>query len=289
MTIHSSFLQLIKQLEELYDNREATNIADWVLEHVTKKSKTWRIINKDIELTVLEAGLLMSITEKLLLNTPIQYVLNEAWFAGMKFFVNKSVLIPRPETEELVDWILNDQKESEIDDFSFKILDIGTGSGCIPISLKKKLTNSQITSIDISVDAIEVAERNASTLNAEINFRQINFLEQGNWESLGKFNLIVSNPPYIRLSESTEMNSRVTNFEPSIALFVPNENPLLFYNKIVLFAKQFLDSKGKVYLEINELLGVETCLLFNNNGFSTELKKDMQWRNRMIKAQLLFQ
>ena len=286
MTVHSSFKQLIVQLENLYDLREATNIADWVLEHITQKSRTWRIINKDVELTVLESGLLKSITEKLLLNIPIQYVLNESWFAGMKFFVNKSVLIPRPETEELVDWLVADLNNSTKTNSPLKILDIGTGSGCIPISLKKKLSNCQITSIDISEEAIEVAQRNAHSLKADINFRHINFLEEDNWNSLGKFDLIISNPPYIRQFEGLEMSSRVTNYEPSVALFVPDEEPLLFYTKISLFAKQYLNEDGSIYVEINELLSVETLQMFSRNGFSTELKQDLQGRDRMIKAKL---
>ncbi len=287
MTVYSSYKQLIGQLESLYDLREATNIADWVLEYLTKQTRTWRIINKNIELTALEIGLLASITEKLLQNIPVQYVLNESWFAGMKFFVNKSVLIPRPETEELVDWIIHDQNNRYTELNESRILDIGSGSGCIPITLKYKIPNSKIVSIDVSEEALEVAQRNAYTLDVAIDFQQFDFLDVDSWDSLGKFDLIVSNPPYIKQIEQLEMHSRVTDFEPSLALFVPDEDPLLFYRKIVLFARQHLVENGTIYVEINELLGKETCILFETYGFSTELKQDLQGKDRMIKAHLL--
>jgi len=287
MTIDFSYKQLITQLEKLYDVREASNIAELVLEFVTKKSKIWRIINKNIELTALEVGLLTSITEKLLENVPLQYVLNEAWFAGMKFYVNKSVLIPRPETEELIDWIIQEQNKSAQTYKPFKVLDIGTGSGNIPISLKMKMSECQFTSIDISEEAIEVAHRNAISLNVDINFIQLNFLEEWNWNLLGNFNLIVSNPPYIRQSEQLEMSRHVKDFEPSIALFVTDSDPLLFYRKIASFASQFLENGGVVYVEINESLGDATCKVFSEYGFMPELKQDLQGKDRMIKAKLL--
>ena len=287
MTIDFSYKQLIIQLVKLYDVREASNIAELVLEFVTKKSKIWRIINKNIELSVLEVGLLTSITEKLLENVPVQYVLNEAWFAGMKFFVNKSVLIPRPETEELIDWIIEEQNKSAQTHKPLKVLDIGTGSGNIPISLKKKMPEWSVTSIEMSEDAIEVAQRNANKLNVDIDFRQLNFLEEGNWNMLGTFNIIVSNPPYIRQSESIDMSSHVKDFEPSIALFVTDTDPLLFYRKIASFASQFLEKGGVVYVEINELLGDSTCKLFSEKGFIPEIKQDLQGKDRMIKAKLL--
>ena len=282
MTTQSAQQQALEALKSLYDDREAANIADWVMEHITAKKRIDRLIDKQAILSAEQIAQLQSILAELSTHKPVQYVLGEAWFAGMKFYVNESVLIPRPETEELVEWIMKDIQNSK-----FKIqnlLDIGSGSGCIPISLKKKLPQINITSIDISEDALLVARQNAETLDADIHFIQMDFLNEVNWEQLPMYDIIVSNPPYIKQSEEANMAKNVLAFEPSIALFVPDEDPLLFYRKIVLFAKSHLSVQGMIFLEINEALGNEVVSLFEKNGFETELRKDLQGRDRMVKA-----
>ena len=209
---------------------------------------------------------------------PVQYVLGETEFYGIKFFVNDSVLIPRPETEELIEWILNDNKRSNL-----KIIDIGTGSGCIPIVLKLYLPDSEVFAMDISEKALKAAQLNAELHQAEIHFMQDDFLNM-NFDSLPEFDIIISNPPYISEKEKPGINENVVNFEPHSALFVPDENALIFYERIIDFAKQKLKSNGRIYVEINQNLAEDTKELFQNNFGNTELKKDISGNYRMIKS-----
>lgn len=209
---------------------------------------------------------------------PVQYVLNEAWFGGMKFFVDENVLIPRPETEELVEWIVAESGDKKT------LLDIGTGSGCIPATLKKKLPQIAVTSIDISARALSVAEANAKTLGADVSLIQMDFLNRQQWSSLGSFDVIVSNPPYIALGEKDEMDKNVTDFEPHVALFVPDEDPLVFYRMIAEFGRIHLAAEGRIYMELNEALGFACTELFRGQGYETELRKDLQGKERMLKA-----
>ena len=285
MTIQSAQQEVLVQLKLLYDNREAANIADWVMEHITGKKRIDRLMDKEAALSEIQLSRLPSILAELATHKPIQYVLGEAWFAGMKFYVNEAVLIPRPETEELIEWTVKQSLELGV--WSLELIDIGTGSGCIPISLKKKLPQIAVTSIDISGEALKVARQNAATLNTEISFLQLDFLNEANWDQLPVFDIIVSNPPYIKQSEEANMSEHVLAFEPSLALFVPDEDALLFYRKIALFAKSHLSKRGSIFLEINEALGKEVVSLFETFGYQTELRKDMQGRDRMIKANLI--
>src|SRR5690606_3584650 len=179
---------------------------------------------------------------------PLQYITGETEFYGMKFFVNENVLIPRPETEELIEWILKD-----VENKNLQILDVGTGSGCIPIVLKKHLLDAEILAIDISEKALETAILNAEFHKTEINFLQTDFLNMS-FENLPEFDIIVSNPPYIGETEKSEMDENVVKFEPHSALFVPDENALVFYIKIIELAKLKLKPKGKIYVEINQRL-----------------------------------
>lgn len=288
MTINTAYQQLLYQLYELYDNREAANIADWVIEFITGQRRVDRIICKNILLTQGQQAQLQSFTAKLLSHEPVQYVLNEAWFAGMKFYVDENVLIPRPETEELVEMVVNCRfqvsSSSQITHHTSQILDIGTGSGCIPIALKKKLTNANITSIDISKNALTIATKNAIELQTDITFKQVNFLDEVSWTTLDIFDTIISNPPYIKHSESSNMSKHVTSYEPSIALFVADDDALIFYKKIALFGKSHLTKNGQIFVEINEVLGNETTAVFNSFGYQTLLKKDLQGRDRMVQV-----
>lgn len=280
MTIRECYQRLMFQLYEIYSDSEAANIADWVMEYVTGQRKIDRVSFPDIPVNDEQQAAVDRIAGELMRHRPVQYVLGEAWFVGAKYFVDESVLVPRPETEELVDWIATDIGKNR----AASIIDIGTGSGCIPIALKKRLPLSTMRAIDVSEGAINVAARNAINLGAQVYFLRLDFLDEANWTSLGNFDIIVSNPPYIRQSEASTMHPNVLEHEPHLALFVPGDDALLFYRKIAAFAKEHLAAGGALYLEINEALGVETQQLFIDEGFDVTLRKDMQDKERMIRA-----
>jgi len=210
---------------------------------------------------------------------PIQYIIGETEFYGLNFNVNSNVLIPRPETEELVDWVIKDHQNSP----SIKILDIGTGSGCIAISLAKNLPNAEVFALDISAEAIKTAKSNAVINNVTVNFMEANILTLTKLPH--KFDIIVSNPPYVRELEKEQMQTNVLANEPHLALFVKNNNPLLFYNKIADLAKSYLNEDGHLYFEINQYLGTETVELLKLKGFKNiQLKKDIFEVDRMTRA-----
>lgn len=268
---------------DIYDNREAANIADWVMEYVTGWKKIDRVVNKQVPLNSNDYALVQTITSQLLAHRPVQYVLGEAWFYGLKFFVDESVLIPRPETEELVEWILADAKNNNLADQ--RLMDIGTGSGCIPVSLKKNLPSSKVIAIDISDAALKVAANNAITNEVEVEFLKVDMLQEEQWDQLPAVDVLISNPPYITRSETRLIAKHVLDYEPSLALFVQDEDPLLFYRKIAELGQQHLDENGKIYLEINERFGEQTVQLFLKHNYQEViLKKDMQGKDRMIRA-----
>lgn len=212
---------------------------------------------------------------------PIQYIIGETEFFGLKFKVDKNVLIPRPETEELVQWILDDIRESSIPS-NLKILDIGTGSGCIAISLAKNLPNAEIFALDISEKALKTAKENADLNKVKVKFIQADIL---NLDSLtGKFDVIVSNPPYVREMEKAEMHRNVLENEPDLALYVKDSDPLIFYGKIAKLAEEGLQKSGNLYFEINQYLANETEEILKNSGFKTELKKDIFRNYRMLRG-----
>jgi release factor glutamine methyltransferase len=297
MTIHEAHQNLLLQLHPIYGDREAAAITELVMENVTKWKKIDRVINKNIPLSLSKTILLKKYTEELLSYKPVQYVLHEAWFAGTKFYVDENVLIPRPETEELVDWIVREVWSSEsgvgsrtrgekfsIHDSTFTILDIGTGSGCIPIALKKKLPGAEIYSCDISEPALNIAKQNAIGNNADVHFIQLDFLDKKQRASLSSFDIIVSNPPYIPVKDKETMMRNVTDYEPHLALFVENDNPLIFYEAIADFAKEKLSVHGKIFVEMHEEQSSHVNKLFSSENFLTEIKKDMQGKERMLKA-----
>ena len=299
MTIQEAQQRLLFQLYNVYDNREAMNIAEIVMERITGWKKIDRILNKQLPLLPDSARLMENYTADLLAYKPVQYVLNEAWFCGLKFFVNEQVLIPRPETEELVEWIqqtiINENLVNKLR-FAEKqlpanndltILDIGTGSGCIPISLKKKFPEIEIYACDISKSGLEVAQLNAITHHTEISFLQINFLDRSQWSPLPVMDTIISNPPYIPLKDKSLMRPNILQYEPHLALFVDDDNPLEFYRAIAGFAKEKMKPGGNIFVEINEDLAKDVQELFFENGFlQVELKKDMQGKDRMVRVKL---
>jgi release factor glutamine methyltransferase len=286
MTVYEAQQQLHRALVELYDDREAANIADWVMEHVTGLRKIDRIMHKQSPLAPEKAARLQEYTRELLTHKPVQYVLHEAWFCGMPFYVDENVLIPRPETEELVEWVVERQKADGNNSEMLRILDIGTGSGCIPVSLKKKMPEAEIYACDVSEGALAIAARNAAAQQTSINFFQVDFLDENSWSSLPEVDIIVSNPPYIPQSDKNTMLQNVLAYEPHLALFVPDDDALVFYDAIARFAKRTLPNHGCVFVEIHEDLGKKTKELFESKGFKGEVKKDFQGKDRMVKAVL---
>jgi release factor glutamine methyltransferase len=220
--------------------------------------------------------------EKLRYGMPVQYVLGEAWFLNRKFAVGPAVLIPRPETEELVLWLVEKVKECNWE--APFIIDIGTGSGCIAVSVAIMLSESKVTAIDISKEALLMAVENAKRLEANLTFKQLNFLDEQQRATLGTFDMIVSNPPYIPTSESVMMESHVTAWEPSVALFTPNHHPQIFYEQIIDFSREHLSPDGFIFLEGHQDYLPETEKLFTNAGFETEIKKDIHGNLRMLMA-----
>ncbi len=282
MTIFEATAHLKNALVSVYDVREAKIITDMAMESLTSLKRIDRLIRTSQLLSEKEKQKFNEMKTDLLSLVPIQYVIGQAWFGKNAFIVNHSVLIPRPETEELVNWILNDYGTNTN---SLKtILDIGTGSGCIALSLGLPFLEVDILGIDISEAALKVAQQNSVALKRPIRLQQLDFLDRTAWDSLGSFDCIVSNPPYIKQSEKAMMHENVLSYEPHQALFVEENDPLCFYTAIAEFATNHLILGGSVYVEINEALGAETMVSFNATGFETHLKKDLQGKDRMIKA-----
>ena len=263
----------IKQLSGIADEREIISWAYISIEHCLDYNRSDCIIHADKQITTELSDRFKQIIAALKTNKPVQYILGETEFYGLKFIVNEHTLIPRPETEELVDWILKEEFSSA--------LDIGTGSGCIPIVLAKN-TNAIISAIDVSEDALVVAKENAKINGVEINFFRQDILKTA---TLPKVDVIVSNPPYVLELEKKLMATNVFEYEPHLALFVSDNDPLLFYKKIGLLAAESLNKGGKLFFEINEKYGAEIVALLSKIGFvDIALKKDVNDKDRMLKA-----
>ena len=263
----------IKQLKDIAQEREIISWAYISIDFIFGYDRSECIINSDKEISIDISDKINQIIYALKENIPIQYILGEAEFYGLKFKVNEHTLIPRPETEELVEWILEHEFTS--------VLDIGTGSGCIPIAVKKN-KNVEISAIDVSEPALLVAKENAKLNEVEINFSNQDIL---NTDNLMRVDVIVSNPPYVLEKEKDLMLNNVLDNEPHLALFVSNENPLLFYKKIAELAYVSLSKNGLLFFEINESFGPEIIELLNYIGFvDIELKKDINEKDRMLKA-----
>jgi release factor glutamine methyltransferase len=285
MTTGEAYIDFIKKLKTIYDDREAETISDWVFENLTGMKRWERRANQHNEIKNSEYQQLQKYLQELSKHKPVQYVLNESWFYKMKFFVNEDVLIPRPETEELVEWIINEfNLPNPNDSKPINILEIGSGSGCISISLKKELPGAHVTAIDISEKALEVAKKNAGELKASIDFFKIDFLDETKWGSLSQCDIIVSNPPYIPVKEKESLKRNVIDFEPEVALFVEDSDPFIFYKKIARFSKTHLKRGGKIYVEINETKSEEIKEVFENEDFNATITKDIYGKERMVKA-----
>ena len=283
------FFDLLKNIQ---DEQEIESFFFILTEYLHNLKRIDVALNPDFEISDAAIEKWNAILAQLQQEKPIQYITREAWFYGLRFEVNENTLIPRPETEELVEWIIESQK-SKVKSQKFEILDIGTGTGCIPISLKANLPHVNVSAIDVSEKALEVARRNAVSNKVEINFIQTNILEvedlsqlqTPNFQLPTSFDIIVSNPPYVRNLEKEEIKKNVLDYEPHLALFVEDTDALLFYRKIAQLALKNLAPNGLLFFEINQYLGKETVELLENLGFKNiELKKDIYGNDRMVKS-----
>lgn len=273
-----TYRELWRTLEPLYGNGEARAVTDYVLDVCFGLSKADIMCGAVEEMTAEKTAELNKIFGRLTEGEPVQYVLGRAEFCGRWFSVRPGVLIPRPETEELCAWITADSKASA----SPKVLDIGTGSGCIAITLQLDMPESKVTAWDISADALDVARENAQQLGANVNFVKQDAL---NAKPEGEWDVIVSNPPYICEKEKKDMAVNVLEHEPHTALFVPDADPLLFYRAITRLAVQTLSKGGRLYFEINPIYADDTCRMMQAEGMTAvELRSDMYGKQRMAKG-----
>ena len=271
--------QLIKslfdlRLKDFFNQRELEQLIriyqdDKILDSKLTDSNLRKVINEDID--------------QLIAGIPIQFITGYGYFYDRKFRVNEYTLIPRPETEELVHLIIRSHKSNH----DLSIFDIGTGTGCIPVILKAHLSSAEISSIDISQEAINIARLNASDYHLEIDFQQGNFLDETSWKAYSDFDILVSNPPYIRKEGEQLLSSSVMDNEPLSALFPDGNDPLIFYRKMASFGKLKLNPRGRIYVEINEFLSQETFNVFRNAGYKVEMIKDLQEKDRIIIASII--
>ena len=278
-TYKSTFLQ---ELSSLYDEKEIESFFYIVLESFHNKKRIDLALNPAMEMDAVQLLRWESVLADLKTEKPIQYILGETEFYGLPFLVNENTLIPRPETEELVEWIISDNNIQHPTS-NIQLLDIGTGSGCIAISLAKNLPSAQVAAIDVSEKALATAHKNAEINKVDVNFILNNILETEVLDE--KYDVIVSNPPYVRNLEKQEIKPNVLEYEPHLALFVEDNDALLFYRKIAALAKKNLSENGKLYFEINQYLGKETVELLEEMGFkNVVLKKDIYGNDRMIRS-----
>ena len=279
-------------LKTIYPITEIDSFFFLLLEEYLGFRRVDIVLKSDFKINQKTLNLLQSATKQLEQEVPLQYIIGKTEFYGLPFVVNKHVLIPRPETEELVAWVVSESSRFKTFNTStkqttetkqLKILDIGTGSGCIPVSLKKQLPFAEISAIDISNDALTVAKKNAVSNNVDIHFILQDILKTVALDQ--HYDIIISNPPYVRESEKKELKNNVLKNEPHVALFVENDNPLIFYAKIAELAKKYLNKNGLLFFEINQYLGTETIDLVNKKGLKNiQLKKDMFGNDRIIVA-----
>ena len=295
MTVKNYRTQFSTALSSLYPKTEIASFFFILVDEYLDLKRIDITLNPDFKINNDKISLLNTALERLKNEEPIQYIIGNTEFYGFPFLVDKNTLIPRPETEELVEWILLETAKLQSDPISksIHILDIGTGSGCIPISLAKNLPTATISAIDISADALKIAIKNATLNKVKVKFIEGNVLDiyalnkimKEKLHHQAKFDIIVSNPPYVRELEKIEIQNNVLQNEPHLALFVSDENPLLFYDKIADMAKQHLRKNGLLFFEINQYLGEETVKILAEKGFKNiKLRKDLFGNDRMIKA-----
>ena len=276
--MHPYYTHIRQELSGYYADNEASAMAKWILTDVFNLSTLDLYAGKDMNFSAEMTSRAADILQRLKRYEPLQYIIGETTFDGLSLEVNPAVLIPRPETVELVDWITADHPQEGV-----RVLDIGTGSGCIPVSLAKRLRHAAVSAWDISADALEVARRNAARKADDVSFSQVDVLTTV--PSDIQVDVLVSNPPYIGESEKKTMERNVLDWEPELALFVPDDDPLVFYRRIADIGLAILAANGCLYYEINQLYGSETVRLLEEKGYKeVELRKDLSGNDRMIKA-----
>lgn len=284
MTLSEFKIFFKKSLSEIYPSTEIDSFFFLLVDEYLNLKRVDTVINPQLKIDKKRLLVLKKALERLKKEEPIQYIIEQTEFYGFPFWVDKNTLIPRPETEELVEWILSEAVSFEKENY-LKVLDIGTGTGCIPISLAKKLPKAALSAIDVSTDALKIAKKNADLNKVDVNFIETDILETSDLPE--KFHIIVSNPPYVRELEKKEIQNNVLENEPHLALFVSDENPLIFYDKIADLAKKHLYNNGVLFFEINQYLAKETMEMLQAKGFKkTELRKDLFGKDRMIKTKL---
>ncbi len=280
MQIKEFHTYFFNELKPLYNQHEATVITSMIFESFAGATKSTiithpqRIIEKEI-LHKLKDALLQLKAYK-----PVQYIIGVAWFYNLLFKVSPAVLVPRPETEELVTTVIDFIKMNK----KKTLLDIGTGSGCIPISIKKNIAHINVSAVDISEAALAVAKENAATHGTAITWHTMNFLDETNWKILPEYDIIVSNPPYIPQNEKDKLDKNVTAYEPGLALFVPDDEPLLFYKKIAAFGKKHLAANGSIFMETHKDYAKEVAEYFCLHQYDAIIKKDFFEKERMVTA-----
>ena len=284
MRIKEAYHQLQQSIQPLYENREASNIADLIMEDITGWDRSRRVIHHDALLSEPQLERYTHCKEELLHGRPTQYVLGHAWFCGMRLQVDEHVLIPRPETEELVMEVKKMYADISTDrDHLFKMVDIGTGSGCIAIALKKYFPDWNVWAVDKYNGALAIAKKNAVLLDTEVRFVASDILKEAKTDLLPAFDLIISNPPYIPSEDKSAMDDRVLDHEPHAALFVTDNDPLQFYKAIIAFSEQHLLRGGMLFFETHELYAQEVAALLEANGFEhIVVKKDFQEKERIV-------
>jgi release factor glutamine methyltransferase len=281
MTIEGANRMIITSLSERYDEREAASVSSLVMERLTGMPKGLRLLHKTDSFNPRQLEQFQQWLKELIACRPVQYVLNEAWFGSMPFYVDENVLVPRPETEELVDWFLEENADGKS---GLTVLDIGTGSGCIPVYIKKRRKDFRISALDISEKALEIAKMNSRKHNVDIDFYLCDITDPLQRKKINLTDLIISNPPYIPEKQKEFLDKHVKDFEPDIALFVPDDEPILFYKIIGDLAKQKLRPGGSIFLEIHHDYAKEVMDWYKQNGFDVTLKRDLSGNNRMIKV-----
>ena len=279
MTLSELKQYVLAELKSVYPQEEIFAFLYRLSEYYANKQRIDFVLTPQERLLNSQEDLIKKAVARLKKQEPLQYILGQTTFYGLSFKVNNDVLIPRPETEELVNWIKNDFTKHTT---QLTILDIGTGTGCIPISLKKQLPSSLVFGMDVSEKALHFAKSNAKRLDVTIEWLHQDILNNDSFKT--PLDIIVSNPPYVKLDEQVMMAKNVLEHEPHLALFVSNEDPLVFYRAITLFATKHLKENGVLYFEINQYLGKETKAMIADYGFEVILKKDLNGNDRMIKA-----
>jgi release factor glutamine methyltransferase len=280
LTVIQAYQYLLNDLRPLYDQRELSSIFRLILEDIGF-GKDVLLLRPDTKLSDRQENRIVEIINDLEKEKPIQYILGYAWFYEKKFLLEKGVLIPRPETEELVDLIIKENTRTNP-----TIIDIGTGSGCIALSLSMNIPGAQLTAMDYSENALNIAKENADFHHLDIKFILDDILNPNFSLYSESFDIVVSNPPYVRLSEKMWMKKNVTDYEPEMALYVSDVDPLIYYRKTEEFCSKKLMAKGLIYLEINEYLGNETAAIFVNKNYSSvDILNDLQGKNRFLKIQ----